>query len=290
RLPLYRHGPFRQAAGRACGRAAPGTAAAQLPGLLDAARVRSARLRDLRDRPRRPDVRPEPEEPGRILRGARCGSPAGLARHGIVRRRPGAPRGDPGARLSFPRLDRVDRARAPGRLPPHVRCRARRAEAARGRRPGRGAAGLDRRHAQGAAAGARGVYGVRPLPPHAPLARQLFESDLTWEDEMNEAIRILRNEHRSISSVLHALRELAQTAQDPAVRPEFAVFRAMIYYIDTFPERLHHPKENDVLFPRILIRSPAAASLVQRLRDEHEKGAALIRELERSLLAFEVAW
>jgi hemerythrin-like domain-containing protein len=107
---------------------------------------------------------------------------------------------------------------------------------------------------------------------------------------MNEAIRILRNEHRSISSVLHALRELAQTAQDPAVRPEFAVFRAMIYYIDTFPERLHHPKENDVLFPRILIRSPAAASLVQRLRDEHEKGAALIRELERSLLAFEVAW
>ena len=107
---------------------------------------------------------------------------------------------------------------------------------------------------------------------------------------MNEAIRILRNEHRSISSVLHALRELAQTAQDPAVRPDFAVFRAMIYYIDTFPERLHHPKENDVLFPRILVRSPAAASLVERLRNEHEKGAALIRDLERSLLAFEVAW
>ena len=64
---------------------------------------------------------------------------------------------------------------------------------------------------------------------------------------MNEAIRILRDEHRSISSVLHGLRELARTAQDPAVRPDFSVLRAMIYYIDTYPERLHHPKENDVL-------------------------------------------
>jgi hemerythrin-like domain-containing protein len=107
---------------------------------------------------------------------------------------------------------------------------------------------------------------------------------------MNEAIRILRQEHRSISSVLHGLRELARTAQDPAVRPDFPVFRAMIYYIDAFPERLHHPKEDDVLFPRILLRSPAAASLVRELRDDHVKGASLVRELERALLAFETCW
>src|SRR6185503_6071310 len=87
-------------------------------------------------------------------------------------------------------------------------------------------------------------------------------------DFMNEAIRILRDEHRSISSVLHGLRELARIAQDPAVRPDFSVFRAMIYYIDWFPERLHHPKENDVLFPRLLMRLPSAAPLVQQLRDE----------------------
>jgi hemerythrin-like domain-containing protein len=107
---------------------------------------------------------------------------------------------------------------------------------------------------------------------------------------MNEAIRILRDEHRSISSVLHGLRELARTAQDPAVRPDFSVLRAMIYYIDAYPERLHHPKENDVLFPRLLARSPAAAPLVQQLRDEHAKGAVLVRDLERALVAFEIAW
>ena len=107
---------------------------------------------------------------------------------------------------------------------------------------------------------------------------------------MNEAIRILRNEHRSISSVLHGLQELARTAQSPLVRPDFSVLRAMIYYIDAFPERLHHPKENDALFPRILLRSPAAAALVQELRDEHDKGAKRIRDLERALTTFEIAW
>jgi len=107
---------------------------------------------------------------------------------------------------------------------------------------------------------------------------------------MNEAIRILRDEHRSLSAVLHGLQELARTAQDPKLRPNFAVFRAMIYYIDAFPERLHHPKEDDVLFPRILERAPAAAALVQELRREHEKGATLIRELEQALVAFEATW
>ena len=107
---------------------------------------------------------------------------------------------------------------------------------------------------------------------------------------MNEATRIVRNEHRSISSVLHGLQELARTAQNPQVRPDFSVLRAMIYYIDAFPERLHHPKEDDVLFPRIVLRAPDAAALVQELRDEHVKGAVLIRNLERALIAFEIAW
>jgi hemerythrin-like domain-containing protein len=107
---------------------------------------------------------------------------------------------------------------------------------------------------------------------------------------MKDAIRILHNEHRSISAVLHGLQELARTAHDSSVQPDFKVFHAMIYYIDAFPERLHHPKENDVLFPRVLVRSPAAAGLVQELRAEHEKGASLIRDLERALQTFESCW
>ena len=107
---------------------------------------------------------------------------------------------------------------------------------------------------------------------------------------MHKAVRILHDEHRSISAVLQSLQHLARMAQDPAVKPEFAVFRAMIYYIDAFPERSHHPKEDDYLFARLLARSDAARPLVEKLKAEHVAGARLVRELERAVLAFEETW
>ena len=107
---------------------------------------------------------------------------------------------------------------------------------------------------------------------------------------MRNAVRILRDEHRSISAVLQCLQQLTRMAQDPAIKPDFAVFRAMIYYIDTFPERLHHPKEDNFLFARLLRRSDAARPLVAKLMAEHVEGARLVRELERAMLAFEETW
>ena len=107
---------------------------------------------------------------------------------------------------------------------------------------------------------------------------------------MRQAIRILRDEHRSNAAVLHGLKELADVSRDTSVRPDFGVFRAMIHYIDMFPERLHHPKEDAVLFPRVEARSAEAASLLEKLRADHQRGAELIRELERAVTAFEIAW
>lgn len=108
---------------------------------------------------------------------------------------------------------------------------------------------------------------------------------------MQKAIRIIRDEHRSIAAVLHALKHLADEAySDGAVRPDFTVFRAMIRYIDEYPERLHHPKEDAYLFERLAARAPAARALVDGLRAEHVRGAALVRELERALVFFEEGW
>jgi len=107
---------------------------------------------------------------------------------------------------------------------------------------------------------------------------------------MNKAIRKLREEHRSISAVVHALEQLTHAAQDTSLRPEFAVFRAMLYYIDTFPEREHHPKEDAHLFARLRVRAPQAGPLLDDLHREHAKSAKLIRDLEQALLAFEENW
>jgi hemerythrin-like domain-containing protein len=107
---------------------------------------------------------------------------------------------------------------------------------------------------------------------------------------MKDAISILKSEHRSLSAVLHGLNELARMAQDPRLWPDFRAFRAMLRYIDEYPERLHHPKEDQFLFARLAARSEEGQALVADLRSEHVAGARLIRELERAFLFFEEAW
>jgi hemerythrin-like domain-containing protein len=102
-----------------------------------------------------------------------------------------------------------------------------------------------------------------------------------------KAQRIIRDEHRAISAVLHALKDLAREAQAPGARPAFAALRAMIRYIDEFPEKLHHPKEDRYLFDRLEVRSAEARPLIATLRAEHVEGARLVRDLERALLFFE---
>jgi hemerythrin-like domain-containing protein len=104
---------------------------------------------------------------------------------------------------------------------------------------------------------------------------------------MKESIGIIQDEHRSISSVLQALKHLTRIAQDATIKPEFKAFRAMIRYIDEYPERLHHPKEDQFLFARLAARCPEARPLIERLESEHKEGARLIRELERALLFVE---
>lgn len=107
---------------------------------------------------------------------------------------------------------------------------------------------------------------------------------------MHRAIRIIRDEHRSISAVLSGLRSVADVAREGKLRPDFAVFRAMIHYIDAFPERMHHPKEDDYLFARLAQRDPGARALIDKLQAEHVEGAKLVRDLERTMLAYEQTW
>jgi branched-chain amino acid transport system ATP-binding protein len=107
---------------------------------------------------------------------------------------------------------------------------------------------------------------------------------------MHKSMSIIYDEHRSISAVLSALKSLADMAQDRNLRPRFEVFHAMIYYIDEFPERLHHPKEDKYLFARLLLREPSARALVEELQAEHVHGAQLARDLEQAVISFERTW
>jgi hemerythrin-like domain-containing protein len=65
------------------------------------------------------------------------------------------------------------------------------------------------------------------------------------------------------------------------------VLRAMLFYVDEFPERLHHVKESTMLFPRLRQCAPDAAAVLARLDQEHKSGGARVRDIEHKLTAWE---
>lgn len=102
------------------------------------------------------------------------------------------------------------------------------------------------------------------------------------------ALDVIRDEHQALAAMLRSMPILVDQAQRKGQAPDFDVLRAMLFYVDEFPERLHHPKESDLLFPLLRQRCPAIAATLDRLDADHARGEAAIRTLEHHLLAYEV--
>lgn len=104
----------------------------------------------------------------------------------------------------------------------------------------------------------------------------------------SDSLRTIREEHASLAAVLHSLRLLLD--QGPGDEPAafFDVMRAMLFYIDEYPERQHHPKESQWLFPKVAERAPEVAATIAQLEREHAGGQAAVRELQHLLLGWEL--
>lgn len=103
-----------------------------------------------------------------------------------------------------------------------------------------------------------------------------------------DAIQIIRDEHRAVASMLQSLSLLAE--QGPGDKPQrfFEVLRAMLFYVDEFPERRHHPHESQYLFPALLRHEPGLKGVIDGLERDHEGGERRVRELSHLLAAWEV--
>ena len=102
-----------------------------------------------------------------------------------------------------------------------------------------------------------------------------------------QALRIIEDEHRSLAAVIHGMQYMVRDIRVNGTRPRFDAFAAMIYYIDAFPERFHHPKEDRYLFRLLRMRCPQAGPLLDRLEAEHQTGAHKIRTLEQALARYQ---
>ena len=104
----------------------------------------------------------------------------------------------------------------------------------------------------------------------------------------HQSIRIIHDEHTALTAMLRSMGMLVQ--RGPQDRPEqfFDVMRAMLFYMDEFPARLHHTKETELLVPPVAARSAATREVIAQLTHEHDVGEAKVRELQHLLLGWEL--
>jgi len=102
------------------------------------------------------------------------------------------------------------------------------------------------------------------------------------------ALQVIIDEHVAVSAVLRSLIPLVEEGPGDEPRRFFDVLRAMLFYLDEFPEKRHHPNESNLLFPKVARRAPDLMPVIHRLESDHMQGENRIRELQHQLLAWEL--
>ena len=80
---------------------------------------------------------------------------------------------------------------------------------------------------------------------------------------------------------------LVHDIRDRNATPKFDVLGAMLYYIDAFPKRFHHPKEDRYLFEFLRNRCSESHALLDRLEWDHWAGAEKVQLLAQALIRYQ---
>lgn len=103
----------------------------------------------------------------------------------------------------------------------------------------------------------------------------------------SQYIKIIRDEHRTISSILAAILSMVKVGPSDDDARFFTTLRAMLFYLDEYPAKIHHPKESEFLFAQLTSRSEKLNNIIQELEKDHSREEAAIRELQYHLSAWE---
>lgn len=104
---------------------------------------------------------------------------------------------------------------------------------------------------------------------------------------LNRALSIILDEHRSLAAVIHGMRFIVREIREKNATPDFKLLWAMIYYIETFPQKLHHAKEEAYLFRSLKARTHAADKVIFELEEQHRAGEGAVHALNQALGRFE---
>lgn len=106
--------------------------------------------------------------------------------------------------------------------------------------------------------------------------------------ELRRATQIIIREHQQLTMVVDGLQRFVQLLALEKHAPGTGLFRAMLYYIREYPEKVHHPKEDQYLFARLQARTDTLDDVIDELRLQHADGEMHVVDLERALTHYEM--
>ena len=98
----------------------------------------------------------------------------------------------------------------------------------------------------------------------------------------NKALQIIHDEHRALGAVVHGLLYFSRRAAE-GEEPNYKLLWTIMRYISEFPQRLHHPKEEQFIFDTLVKRTHAADNVIGELRSQHVDDIDLIATIKSAL-------
>jgi hemerythrin-like domain-containing protein len=98
---------------------------------------------------------------------------------------------------------------------------------------------------------------------------------------------IFFEEHRTLRIVLQILQRALHESAAFGMAPDFKLLSVVLYYLDDFPERVHHPKEDNHLFPMVRRRTRRFDATIRHLHTDHARSAQMIARIQRELVHFQ---
>lgn len=101
-------------------------------------------------------------------------------------------------------------------------------------------------------------------------------------------LQVLSDEHQSLAAILHAIRYMLKEIAAGRIKADLKLIRAMIHYLEAYPEHRHHPREDRFLFGRLRARTDEGRELLDNLFAQHAGAVGRIKMLESALDAYEL--
>lgn len=100
---------------------------------------------------------------------------------------------------------------------------------------------------------------------------------------MTIALQIIRMEHVRIVRLVDLIKHIRQKMLDENTPPDTILLESVFHYIESYVDRVHHPKEDDYLFDKIQLRTNEVDDYITVLKRQHVGDVGLLARMREAI-------